>query len=121
MKVRFLQDCELKDHNGIVVESFSAGLVVDLSPDKARRWVRRAKAEEVSDDTPVYAAPPAEETTPEEIAPEDPDMGESETGSEAGKEQQSPSLQAVEASQSETSNSSDAGKRRRHRRAKSRS
>ncbi len=51
--VRFLRDEEVKDHNGVVVQSFRAGEVVELSIASARRWLRRLAAEEVTGEAPM--------------------------------------------------------------------
>lgn len=53
MRIRFLEDREVKDHNGLVVESFRAGEVVELSTTSARRWLKRNAAQQVADDAPI--------------------------------------------------------------------
>lgn len=119
MRVRFLQDRSVKDHNDIVVESFTAGRVYDLPMASARRWIRRAVAEEDGGPAPEAPAPVVEETPPQvEPVPEvEPSPTEGE--SEAGKEAPLSSLQVDPALPSETSNTSGNGGRRRRRRAKS--
>lgn len=53
MKVRFLEDAEIRDGAGAVRETYRAGEVHDLRDDKARRWLKRGMAEPTDD------APPA--------------------------------------------------------------
>lgn len=53
MRVRFLEDAEIRDGAGAVRESYRAGEVHDLREDKARRWLKRGVAEPTAD------APPA--------------------------------------------------------------
>lgn len=125
MRVRFTQDCEMRDHNDIVAVSFTSGQVADLTPDQARRWIRRDKAEPVSE----VAAPLEQETTPavepepEPVTEDAPKSGEAEsqpdTGSEAGEETQQSSSQADQASRSGTLKLSGSGKQRRRRHATS--
>lgn len=52
MKVRFLEDAEIKDGAGAVRESYRAGEVHDLREDKARRWLKRGVAEPTDDAPP---------------------------------------------------------------------
>lgn len=51
MRIQFDEDREVRDHLGVVVQSFRAGEVVELSTASARRWIRRSAAREVADDT----------------------------------------------------------------------
>ena len=51
--VKFLGPAEIRDAAGMVTESYAKGAIVDLSPDRARRWIRRGKAA-------AYQPPPAE-------------------------------------------------------------
>lgn len=44
--VTFVDDCEMRDANGVVVDSFEKGKAYELRPDQAARWVRRFKAVE---------------------------------------------------------------------------
>jgi hypothetical protein len=44
MKVKFLSNEAVEDHNGEVVEKFSEGRVYDLPDTSAYRWIRRNKA-----------------------------------------------------------------------------
>ena len=43
--VKFLGPAEIRDAAGRVTEAHAKGAIVDLSPDRARRWIRRGKAE----------------------------------------------------------------------------
>ena len=43
MQVKFIENREMRDANGEIVASFTAGQVVDFAdrPDQAQRWLRR--------------------------------------------------------------------------------
>ena len=45
-KIKFLKDCEI-EAQGVIVQSFKAGEIVELSMGSARRWLRRNLATEV--------------------------------------------------------------------------
>lgn len=63
MKVQFLADTEVRDHRGLVEQSFGAGEVVELSTASARRWIRRNKAVEFLGEAAAVVkpvVPPAE-------------------------------------------------------------
>lgn len=47
--VRFNQDRDVKNHLGVVIQSFRTGDVVELSEASARRWISRGIAERVKD------------------------------------------------------------------------
>lgn len=47
--VRFNQDRDVKNHLGVVIQSFRIGDVVELSEASARRWISRGIAERVMD------------------------------------------------------------------------
>lgn len=45
MKIKFLVDRKVLDHNGKVVESFKAGQVKEMSEASMRHWLNRNVAE----------------------------------------------------------------------------
>ncbi len=48
MKVRFLKDRDVLDHENNVEQSFKVGKVYDLPQQSADRWIRRELAELVN-------------------------------------------------------------------------
>ena len=74
MRIRFNEDRDVRDHLGVVVQSFRAGEVVELSTASARHWLNRNAAELVRDTTPlgkgeVAKKPPANPRPEEEVKP----------------------------------------------------
>lgn len=111
MKIRFIEDREVLDGEGNVIQCFTAGKEYDLNVASARRWLRRSAAEEV-DETAVETV-----KEPEPVAEKEPEPGEAESqpnpiGSEAGEDRQSSLPQADQASQKKTSKPYGSGRRR---------
>jgi len=116
MRIQFTEDREVRNHLGVVEQSFRAGQVVELSTASARRWLRRHAAFEVNGDTPigvhetvpevrVVVHPPEPEAKPDPF--EESRRKELGGSPESGQEPSSASPPAP-ASQSETANTSDA-------------
>lgn len=104
MKIRFIEDREVLDGAGRVIQAFAAGEEYDLSPPSARRWLRRRVAEE------VRAAASAEvRKTVTEPEPGEAQRQPAPIGSEAGEAQPSSSSQAAPASPNKTWKPSDGG------------
>lgn len=47
MKIRFIQDRVVKDHDGNVIDTFRAGQVKELAEASARHWINRGVAVEI--------------------------------------------------------------------------
>jgi len=57
MKVKFLEDREVADGEGVVYQRFKAGQVVELSNASARHWITRNAALEVQGSTKTTVTP----------------------------------------------------------------
>ena len=68
MKVKFLEAREVEDGEGIVIQKFRAGQVVELSNASARHWINRGAAVDVQ--AAARAAKEAAEEKPEAEEPE---------------------------------------------------
>jgi hypothetical protein len=74
MKIRFLQDYQVKDPQG---QTFKQGEIYDLAPDSARHFLSRRRAELIATENPKAAPPPAPEkpaVLPPEPGPGDKDL-----------------------------------------------